>query len=154
MCFYCFTCLQDSVDLDVAAASFAPPSRLRRPPHLQHLPNLPPLSRAGFPLAQLASVLLSWPPSLLSLAQVWSACAQARIWRGHPAGETLVKYTLKPSGCQTPPTNLSVRDAPRRHNNEHLSAISILWMLYKIHAADLFKFVAAFKFSTVSVVLS
>lgn len=125
LCFYWKrVCLQDSVDLDVAAASSAPPPRLCPPPHLQRLPNLSALSRGGFP--HLASVLLSSPPPLLALPQARPARAQARIWRGHPAGETLVKYTPKLRGCQTPPTNLSVRDAPWRHNNEHLSPISIL----------------------------
>lgn len=62
--------LQDSVDLDAAAAaaSSAPPPRLCRPPHLQRLPNLSPLSQGGFPhLAHDASVVLSSLPCLLAL---------------------------------------------------------------------------------------
>lgn len=121
--------LQDSVDLDAAAAaaaaSSAPPPRPCRPPHL-HLISLP--SPRVDSLISLMMHLLSCHRCRLSWPCLGprTARAQARIWRGHPAGETLVKYTPRLRRCQTPPTNLSVRDAPWRHNNEHLSPISIL----------------------------
>lgn len=91
MCHVCiltgnmFVCM--TVDVDVAAASSAPPPRRCRPPHLQHLPNLSPFSQGGFPhLVQLH--LISCHRRRLScpcLSPVYGgAIRQGRLWLNIP----------------------------------------------------------------------